>query len=315
MTVDLQAAALVMAELGAVIAEWPADDLGAVALQYAQGGWEVFPLRGKVPAIAKHDGGNGVLDATGDVMQVAAWWTRYPQANIGGRVPKGVVVVDIDPGGHDAWQALIDEHGPVTTRTAWTGRTDDGGRLGRHLYFRHPGGKLRGSIAANIDVKTHSGYTVLPPSIHPDTGRPYSWDDVAVPIADPPTWLSELLRERTTAATPSSRPGTYDGDSIADWYTATRTWADVLIPHGWHLVSGNGDEDGSRWKHPAATHSWSATIKHACLFVYSPNTLFAQTSAESPHGYTRFRAFAMLEHRGDLTAAANAARQLRGVAA
>lgn len=313
MNADLKAAALLMAELGAVIDEWPADDLGAIALQYAQAGWEVFPLRGKVPWISTEAGGHGVLDATTDLMQIAAWWTRYPKANIGGRVPAGVVVVDIDPGGHDAWQALVEAHGDIATRMAWSGRTDDQGRLGRHLYFRHPGGKLRGSIGHGLDVKTHSGYTVLPPSIHPDTGRAYRWDDVAFPIVAPAPWLTHLLRQAPAAPKPTSRPRTFDGDSIADWYTATRTWSDVLS--GWHLLSGSGDDDGSRWKHPTATHAWSATVKNGCLFVYSPNTAFDVTSAGQRRGYTRFRAYAVLEHGGDLSEAARAARQLRGVAA
>ena len=55
----------------------------------------------------------------------------------------------------------------------------------------------------------------------------------------------------------------------------------------------------------------SATIKHDCLFVYSPNTPFEQTSARDPHGYTVFRAWAVLEHGNDLRAAALAARGLR----
>jgi hypothetical protein len=165
-----------------------------------------------------------------------------------------------------------------------------------------------------LDVKTHTGYTVLPPSIHPDTGNPYRWDDVTAPICSPPPWLTHLLRQAPTAPKMrTSRPSTYDGDSIADWYTATRTWADVLT--GWTLVSGGGDEDGSQWKHPAATHTWSATIRHGCLFCYSPNTPFEQTYPGDAHGYTRFRAFAELDHHGDLSAAARAARQLRGVAA
>ena len=66
------------------------SELADVALAYAEAGWEVFPLRGKVPAIPKADGGKGVLDATTDLEQVAAWWHRMPDANIGGRVPEGV---------------------------------------------------------------------------------------------------------------------------------------------------------------------------------------------------------------------------------
>jgi hypothetical protein len=45
--------------------------------------------------------------------------------------------------------------------------------------------------------------------------------------------------------------------------------------------------------------------------VYSTNTLFEPTEAENPHGYTRFRAWALLSHGGDLSAAAKAAQAMR----
>lgn len=303
-----------LAALAGVLAAFPGstvidiadDDLGAHALAYATAGWEVFPLHGKVP-LTNH----GVLDATCDPGQVAGWWAaRWPNANIGGRVPAGVVVVDVDPrsGGDVSWAALTAEHGDVATRTALSGRGDDGG----HRYYRHPGGKLRGTIGAGLDVKTHAGYTVLPPSLHPATGKPYRWVEPAAPIAPPPAWLVRLLRREPSAPkAPTASRASYSGDSIADWYTATHTWGDVLTRHGWALVAGSGDDDGSRWRHPAASHAWSATVKHELLFVYSPNTPFAITEAEHPHGYTRFRAYTLLDHHGDLSAAARAARVTR----
>ncbi len=314
MTGELQTAVTLIQTFGATIVALAPDDLGGHALAYAASGWDVFPLAGKVPLVPRRDGGRGVLDATTDFDQVAAWWERWPTANIGGRVPAGVVVVDIDPrsDGHETWVDLVAEHGELVTRTAWSGRGDDG----RHLYVGHPGGRIRGTIGQGLDVKTHAGYTVLPPSIHPDTGRPYRWDDASAPIAPAPAWLTALLRHRPAAPKmPTSKPGSYTGDSIADWYTATRTWADVLTPHGWTLATGNGDNDGSRWRHPSATHSWSATVRHGCLFMYSPNTVFEVTGADDPHGYTRFRAFAVLDHGGDLSAAARAAREIQGAAA
>ena len=65
------------------------------------------------------------------------------------------------------------------------------------------------------------------------------------------------------------------------------------------------------WRHPAATSVLSATIRHDVLFVYSTNTVFEVTEAEAPHGYTRFRAWAMFKFGGDLSAAASAAREMR----
>ena len=66
------------------------------------------------------------------------------------------------------------------------------------------------------------------------------------------------------------------------------------------------EADGARWVHPNATAKWSATIKHGCLFVYSTNTPFRVTEAGNPIGYTKFRAHAVLNHDGDMSAAARA---------
>ena len=56
------------------------------ALAYAGKGWAVLPLRGKLPAIGKSDGGRGVHDATTDSDKINAWWTRWPNANVGVRL-------------------------------------------------------------------------------------------------------------------------------------------------------------------------------------------------------------------------------------
>jgi hypothetical protein len=47
------------------------------------------------------------------------------------------------------------------------------------------------------------------------------------------------------------------------------------------------------------------------LFVYSSNTPFPQTFPGDTHGQTRFRAYAVLNHNGNMSAAA---RTLRGAA-
>jgi hypothetical protein len=108
------------------------------ALAYARAGYRVGPVtRDKVP-LTKH----GVSDATTDLDQVDAWWTRRPGANILGQVPDGVFVIDVDPrkeGALKRMAAFEKEHGPIVTRRCWSGR-DDGGY---HLFFRHPGGELK----------------------------------------------------------------------------------------------------------------------------------------------------------------------------
>lgn len=171
--------------------------LGETALAYGALGWEVFPLGhcSKFPLVPKSQGGRGHLDATSDEQQIRSWWERNPQSNIGGRVPIGLAVVDVDPrhGGHLQLEALEREHGhlPVTL-TARSGRCDGG----RHLWCQHPGGDVTGRRLPNgLDLKTHDGYMVLPPSLHPDSWQPYSWLDASIPPAPMPDWLKDVIRD------------------------------------------------------------------------------------------------------------------------
>lgn len=71
--------------------------LGDTAVAYAVAGARVFPCEpgGKRPlgAAAPH----GKDSASSDVDIVDAWWCRWPDANIGMRLPDGVAAIDIDP--------------------------------------------------------------------------------------------------------------------------------------------------------------------------------------------------------------------------
>ncbi len=172
------------------------------ALALAAAGWPIFPLNGKVPAIA---GGRRVLDATVDPEQIRTWWSRYQCANIGARVPDGLLVIDVDPRNGGDLAALEAGNEPLPpTLAVWSGRGDGG----RHLFFRWSGGPISSRrLPAGIDVKTSSGYTVVPPSLHPATGLPYRWEHH--PIAVLPSWLRTLLRPISVLP----RPGTLAGSS------------------------------------------------------------------------------------------------------
>ena len=64
------------------------------ALNFADRGWRVFPLRtnSKIP-ITK----NGHLNAASDPHQIELWWSDNPDANIGlSLAPSGLVAVDVD---------------------------------------------------------------------------------------------------------------------------------------------------------------------------------------------------------------------------
>lgn len=166
------------------------------ALAYRARGWSVVPIeaRGKRPLVRWED----YQERVASEADVAAWWRRWPDANVGvvtGRV-SGIVVLDVDPrhGGAETLAALEREHGSTSTVEAETG----GG--GRHLYFAHPGGTVRNRapLAPGVDVRGDGGVIVAPPSVHP-SGRRYCWRDGHAPgqtaLAVPPAWLLDAQRE------------------------------------------------------------------------------------------------------------------------
>jgi Bifunctional DNA primase/polymerase, N-terminal len=307
--------------------------LVAAALAYAAAGYEVLPLRGKLPwgncpqceprspryrphraVDCAHELCHGLYAATSDPGLVERWWARWPQANIGARIPRSLLVVDVDPrhGGGVRLAELEAEHGPLPpTRVSISGRGDGG----RHCWFLHPGGVLSAArLGAGLDLKTHTGYVLLPPSRHPATGWPYTWADPAVDPAPVPAWLARLLTPppARVLGRRRPRPPARMGESVAERFNAAVSWAEVLGPHGWTCPDPNPDADGARWRHPAASNPKSATIRHGLLFVYSAATPFQPTEPGTPCGYSKFRAYAVLEHGGDLRAAARALRAEAG---
>jgi hypothetical protein len=310
--------------------------LREAAVAYAEAGYEVFPLRGKLPfgncpaceprspRYQPHQAADcpcgqelchGLYAATTNLDQVARWWARWPGVNIGARVPHSLFVLDIDPR-HQGLERLAEleaTYGPLPpTRVSRSGRGDGG----QHRWFLHPnpGDTLSAvRLGQGLDIKTHAGYVLLPPSRHPATGKPYTWTEPILDPAPTPQWLRRLLTPpAATAPTSAStarrrlRLDPYPGGSVAERFNATMTWAEVLDPHGWTSPDPDSDQDGARWRHPGATNPKSATIRHGLLFVYSQATPFEPTEPGTPHGYTKFRAYAVLNHGGDLRAATRA---------
>jgi hypothetical protein len=303
------------------------DTLFDAAIEYARHNWEVIPLRGKDPAIRNPHPkgsperrtckaecglpGHGVLDATTDLAQIRQWWERNPRYNIGARVPTSMFVLDVDgpdrrphPGrGLQALAELEECYGPLpATLTQITGSG------GLHLFYRRPPGKLsKARLPKGLELRGHGNYVVMDPSIHPDSREQYVRCDAAV--AAPPQWLVKLLLPPKTTHTIARPPrrSSLSGPSIADSYSANTSWADILGPHGWTCPGRDYDADGAVWLHPTHTSNCSATIRYGCLFVYSTNTVFDETDADgNVNGYTRFRAYAALNHNGDMSAAARA---------
>jgi hypothetical protein len=145
--------------------------LAAAAAWYAAAGVAVFPVipRGKVPTVRWRDA------ATTDAAQVAAWWQRTPQANIG--MPTGMRWDVIDVDGPRGYQSLggIREAGklpPLLGRSVTP-------RGGMHLFIAPTGDGNAASFRPDVDYRGIGGYVVLPPSVG-ENGNRYEWLETPV---------------------------------------------------------------------------------------------------------------------------------------
>jgi hypothetical protein len=209
--------------LAALIRVDRTPDLAVAAHRLATAGVPVFPCEpdGKRPLTRR-----GFLNASSDRGQVAAWWSRIPNANIGipTGAPSGVVVVDVDV------------HGPVDGRAAWSRALDaglvDGAGLmvrtptgGAHAYFpASPAVEQRSwqAASAGVDFRGDGGYIIAPPSRRIIDGRAtlYRIVDIATYPVGPvdAARLRDFLDPRPTpsmrtdAATVSA-----DAERLAAW--------------------------------------------------------------------------------------------------
>jgi len=198
------------------------DDTLNAALGYANTGWPVFLLgRSKRPLAncsdcpkegqpGAHDPQgcrcltcHGFYAATRDPRAIRRMLALTPHGMLAIRTgaASGLVVADVDPakGGFESLADLVKRG--LTPRTRFVRTGSDG----LHLFYRHPGPHLKipssnGKIAPGIDIKADGGYVAAPPSIHPDTRKPYTW-------ADPQAAIGEMAPAlRAACLTPDPPP-------------------------------------------------------------------------------------------------------------
>jgi hypothetical protein len=202
------------------------SELKDAALSYAAArGWKVFPVYGvrddgSCTCGDPHDGTrrldertigkhpilpSGFKGASSNPALIAAWWDKWPDANIGnasGEV-SGFDVLDIDTkkdpvSGHDGGHSLgtlVAEHGPLNLATLM----QETGSGGAQYFMAHAAGvSNRNGVRHAIDVRGDGGYVILPPSRH-RSGRRYRWVNEA-PIAPWTPWLLDVVTRKKEAA-------------------------------------------------------------------------------------------------------------------
>ncbi|MFI8069803.1 bifunctional DNA primase/polymerase [Streptomyces sp. NPDC086033] len=190
------------------------EQLLRAALEAAERGWYVFPLRPGTKRPALH--GEQACTSTGpcasghrkweqrattDAERIRAAWSRAP-FNVGiATGPSGLVVVDLDtpehkgssdaPDGATTFRALCERAGHAVPDTYRT-RTTSGGT---HLYLATPPGlrlaSTAGTVADSVDTRAWGGYVVAAGSLLP-AGR---YETLSGPeTASLPGWLQSILQ-------------------------------------------------------------------------------------------------------------------------
>jgi hypothetical protein len=198
---------------------------------------------------------------------------------------------------------------------------------GRHLLYRcdnniegnqklasRPNGD---KVKTLVETRGEGGLIIVAPSrgkVHP-SGRSYillrggvsSIRTITAHQRDHLLASARAFNEIPAAASPIILPRNplrvEDGLRPGDLFNLQTSWEDVLLPHRWQLVRYVGTE--GHWRRPGKEGPGiSATTNYAdsdLLYVFSTSTVF-----EAERGYSKFQAFALLNHSGDFSAAARA---------
>jgi AAA domain/Bifunctional DNA primase/polymerase, N-terminal len=203
---------------------------------------------------------------------------------------------------------------------------------GAHFYYR-VAGKARGNtrLASRIrdgerevliETRGQGGFTVIAPSggrSHP-TGR--SWDVMAGTGPESVPTLTEEQRDAlyVIASTLDQMPVpdhpkpqqsnvvSLRGEELrpGDEYNQRATWSEILEPAGWSIYRHYGGNVYG-WQRPGKRHpglsATTGTTEEDRLYVFSTATEF---EPEKP--FSKFAAYAVLNHGGDYSAAARALR-------
>lgn len=144
--------------------------------------YSVVPLRGKAPIV---QGWQFYLNGPPKLETRSNWVAQYPDANLGLltgcplNAQFNLAVIDCDDDNLVRLLAVVIGATPCSKI----------GKKGRSDFVRVPKGsafkstQIRDSAGlGKIDILAGGKQTVLPPSIHPDTQKPYSW--VGIPLLD-----------------------------------------------------------------------------------------------------------------------------------
>ena len=254
-------------------------------------------------------------------------WFRHPGyglAIVGGAISGHLEILDFDAADlFSPWADLVEELCPGLLQRLPLVQTPTDGR---HVYERCETieGNLKlalrmgadGRPETAIETRGEGGYVLAPGcplTCHP-LGTPYvllDGDLAEIPTITPEerhllhqaarTFNTYTPPERPLSTNRSAAEGQASGTRPGDDYAARTSWETILEPHGY--VKVRSWKGATLWRRPGKRQGWSVVTggtEPGLLWAYSTNV--APFESEQP--YSKFAAYALLNHGGDFTAAA-----------
>ena len=296
-------------------------------------GWSLvtIPAGSKAP---KTMGWQKPEQAISTAQAAKEYWTANPEHNVGLlHSASGTVALDID---NVAWTRIIfdglglDYDAIMAQAPRIVGRKDRG-----KVLFRAPRGielsrraiswpnPDTGKSEVVFEFRAGAVQDVLPPSIHPDTGNPYTWAGRSVwdGLPDLPAQILTMWKEwdrfrpqmfdlcpwkPTPEFSPPRKPR-MGGDraSVIEGYNAAHSIHSALEQYGYKRCG-----KANRYLSPNSTSGLAGVVVFDDDRAYSHH---ASDPFDSAHTFDAFDLFAQYEHGGDVAKAVKAAGEFLGM--
>ena len=304
-------------------------------------GMHLIPLQNKSKLPVQNDWGHNTLS---DPAQASDYFEQHPTQNIGVALgPSRLCSLDIDC--LDSFCTICENFGIDLGQLIRDTPTIQGSSKGMRLMFRVPDGVELPYAKLNWkrDDETAKSYTVfelraasgdkqrfdvLPPSIHPDTLKPYVWvTQPADPWPNPPRWLNAMwndfdkfkpqmqamcpwlpepqqaTQQRETHRRDTSAPGS----SVIDAYNAANDLCGELSRYGYKQI-------GQRWLSPHSGTGLPGVILFpdgdSCWIHHASDPLCSEDSGKPVNA---FDLFCYYDHNGDTSKAVKHAAEILGM--
>lgn len=294
------------------------------ALRYLSAGLSIIPIKpdgSKSPALTSW---KQYQEEKVNIEVLEKWFEKNNGiALVCGAISENLEVIDFDkPGLYEEYEELAKEQGLFSLLSSLPLESTPKG--GRHLFYRCESritGNLKlaleeinGKISTLIETRGEGGCVIVSPSpaaCH-ELNKPYkkirgSLTSIPVISSKERAAIISLARLFNHYVKPSQiisgiekkggaleRPG--------DSFNALANWSSILGHHGWQQVKQI--DNMIYWRRPEKKGTGiSATTGYAgtdLLYIFSTNA----APFESEKGYTKFAAYALLEHKGNFREAA-----------